>query len=155
MPPDTGPEVCFKSDNRSRGLIRGDDFTRTTMRLTLKVQDVTLAICKLEPGSEVEEWSDGTGIFSVLRTDDEVTVVCSEELVPEGVHCSKGWKCIRLVGHFEFSEVGILSQLALPLAGANVPIFVMSTFNTDYIMVRKQDLQKATEALRMAGHEIQ
>ena len=56
---------------------------------------------------------------------------------------------------FEFSEVGILSQLALPLAGANVPIFVMSTFNTDYILVRKQDLQKAIEALRMAGHDIQ
>jgi hypothetical protein len=124
------------------------------MRLTLKVLDVTLAICQLEPGSEVEEWSDGTGIFSVMRTDDEVTIVCSEELVPEGVKCSKGWKCIHIVGHFEFSEIGVLSQMVLPLAGAGVPIFVMSTFNTDYILVRKQDLQKASEALRTAGHDI-
>lgn len=124
------------------------------MRLTLKVLDVTLAICQLEPGSEVEEWSDGTGIFSVMRTDDEVTIVCSEELVPEGAICSKGWKCIRLVGHFDFTEVGVLSQLALPLAGANVPIFVMSAYNTDYVLVRKQDLQRASEALRTAGHDI-
>ena len=124
------------------------------MRLTLKVLDVTLAICQLEPGSEVEEWSDGTGIFSVMRTDDGVTIVCSEDLVPEGAVCSKGWKCIRLVGHFDFTEVGVLSQLALPLAGANVPIFVMSAYNTDYVLVRKQDLQRASEALRTAGHDI-
>ena len=124
------------------------------MRLTLEVLDVTLAICQLEPGSEVEEWSDGTGIFSVMRTDDEVTIVCSEDLVPEGVNCSKGWKCIHLVGHFEFTEVGVLSQLVLPLAGANIPIFVISTFNTDYILVRKQDLLRASEALRMAGHDV-
>jgi hypothetical protein len=125
-----------------------------TMRLTLKVLDVTLAICQLEPGSEVEEWSDGTGIFSVMRTDDEVTIVCSEDLVPEGATCSKGWKCIRLVGQFDFTEVGIVSQLALPLAGANVPIFVMSTYNTDYVLVKNHDLQRASEALRMAGHHI-
>lgn len=124
------------------------------MRLTLEVLDVTLAICQLEPGSEVEEWSDGTGIFSVMRTDDEVTIVCSEDLVPEGVKCSKGWKCIHLVGRFEFNEVGILSQLALPLAGASIPIFVMSTYNTDYILVRAQDLPRASEALRMAGHDF-
>jgi hypothetical protein len=124
------------------------------MRLTLKVLDVALAICQLEPGSEVEEWSDGTGIFSVMRTDDEVTVVCSEELVPAVVTCSKGWKCIKLVGQFEFSEVGVLSQLALPLAGANVPIFVMSAFSTDYVLVRKQDLSRASEALRTAGHDF-
>ncbi len=68
--------------------------------------------------------------------------------------CSKGWKCIHLVGQFEFSEVGILSQLALPLAGANIPIFVMSTYNTDYILVRRQDLPHASEALRMAGHDF-
>ena len=135
-------------------IIRDDGILLSTMRLKLKVLDVTLAICQLEPGSEVEEWSDGTGIFSVMRTDEEVTIVCSEDLVPKGVTCSKGWKCIQLVGQFEFSEVGIVSQLALPLAGANVPIFVMSTFNTDYILVRKQDLQRASEALRMAGHEI-
>jgi uncharacterized protein len=124
------------------------------MRLTLKILDVTLAICQLEPGSEVEEWSDGTGIFCVMRTDDEVTIVCSEDLVPMGVKCSKDWKCIRLVGQYEFSEVGVLSQLALPLAGANVPIFAMSTFNTDYVLVREQDLKRASEALRTAGHEI-
>jgi hypothetical protein len=112
------------------------------------------AICQPEPGSEVEEWSDGTGIFSVMRTDDEVTIVCSVDLVPEGVKCSKGWKCIRVVGQFDFSEVGILSQLALPLAGANVPIFVMSTYATDYVLVRKQDLHRATEALRVAGHDM-
>jgi hypothetical protein len=126
----------------------------STLRLTLDVLDVTLAICQLEPGSEVEEWSGGTGIFSVMRTDDEVTIVCSEDRVPEGVKCSKGWKCIHLVGHFEFTEVGILSQLALPLAGANIPIFVMSTFNTDYILVRTQDLPRASESLRMAGHDF-
>ena len=58
------------------------------------------------------------------------------------------------MGQFDFSEVGIVSQLALPLAGANVPIFVMSTYNTDYVLVKNQDLQRASEALRMAGHDI-
>ena len=80
--------------------------------------------------------------------------MCSEDLVPEGVKCSKGWKCIQIVGNFEFSEVGVLSHLVLPLAGAKVPIFVMSTYSTDYILVRKQDMQQAYEALCTAGHDF-
>jgi hypothetical protein len=136
--PDTGPDVTFVFDNRFSRLIRGNGISTT-----------------ISDEADTQSTGRDAGDMSAGARFQDRGMVCSEDLVPEGVKCSKGWKCIRVVGQFDFSEVGILSQLALPLAGANVPIFVMSTFDTDYVMVRQQDLQRTSEALCMAGHHIQ
>ncbi len=86
--------------------------------------------------------------------DDELSVVCPQELVPEDVRSEGGWRALKLEGPFEFSEVGVLASVAAPLAEAEVGIFAVSTFDTDYVLVKREQLQPAVAALRGRGHEV-
>jgi hypothetical protein len=90
----------------------------------------------------------------VTRTAEELSVVCQEGFVPDGVRCEKGWRVFKLEGPFEFSEVGFLSVLAAPLAEAGVGIFAVSTFDTDYVLVKEEGPDPAAEALRGWGYEV-
>ena len=81
-------------------------------------------------------------------------MVCLEDSVPEDVVCEKGWRALKLAGPFEFSEVGVLASVAAPLAAAGVGIFVLSTFDTDYVLVKEEQLGSAAAALRQRGHEV-
>ena len=95
-----------------------------------------------------------SGFCSVTRTLDELSVVCLEDIVPEGVRCEKGWRALKLEGPFEFSEVGVLASVAGPLAEAGVSIFAVSTFDTDYVLVKDEQLESAVGALREWSHEV-
>ena len=90
----------------------------------------------------------------MTRTAEELSVVCREEVVPGGVRCERGWRCLRVAGTLDFSLVGVLALLLVPLAGAGVAVFCVSTFDTDYLLVRDADLARATEALGAAGHRV-
>ena len=122
--------------------------------LRLAVLDDPLAVCRLDAASGVPSWALEDGFFSVTRTDEELSVVCREEAVPKDVRCEKGWRALRLEGPFEFSEVGVLASVAAPLAEADVSIFAVSTFDTDYVLVRDEQLDPAAGALRERGHEV-
>jgi hypothetical protein len=78
--------------------------------------------------------------------------VCQEQALPEGTKCDKGWSCLRVAGTIDFSVVGILVSLVTPLAEAGVSVFAISTFDTDYLLVK--ELTKALRALQSAGHDI-
>lgn len=95
-----------------------------------------------------------SGFCSVTRTADELSVVCTEGFVPEGVRCEKGWRVLKLEGPFEFSEVGVLASVAAPLAEVGVSIFAVSTFETDYVLVKDEQLEPAVGALRERSHEV-
>lgn len=122
--------------------------------LVLTTLEEHLAVCRLEAGAAVPAWATAGSLFCVARTADELSVVCPGELVPEGVRCEKGWRVLKLEGPFEFSEVGILSAVASPLAAAGVGIFAFSTFDTDYVLVKGERLDLAVDALREWGHEV-
>ena len=113
-----------------------------------------LAICRLDAGMDVPAWATVESFFSVTRTEDELSVVCQEEKVPEGVTHDRGWRALKLEGPFELSMVGILSSVAGPLAGAGASIFAVSTFDTDYVLIREKQLDLAADALREHGHEV-
>ena len=90
------------------------------------------------------------------RTDDETSVVCLSAHAP--VHClarEDGWRAFRVAGQMDFGLTGVLAGLATVLAQASVSIFALSTFDTDYILVKKENLSKALEALASAGHEVE
>ena len=125
----------------------------THHRLTLLVLPGSFAICRLAPSVPVPAWAESGDFFSVTRSADELSIVCQEEGVPEGTQCDKGWRCLRVAGTFEFSVVGILASLVAPLAEAGISVFTISTFDTDYLLVK--DLELATGVLESAGHEIQ
>jgi len=116
--------------------------------------DELYAIVRLHPDAGLPDWVEGGHFWSVTRSDSELSVVCREEDVPEDASAERGWCALELAGPLDFSLTGVVSALVVPLAEAEVPIFVVSTFETDYLLVREPDLNRSVEALRAAGHEV-
>ena len=113
----------------------------------------SFAVCRLPAKSAVPAWGLRGEIFSVVSTADEVSVVCPQAQVPSGVKHEQGWACLKIEGPFPFSQTGVLSSFLQPLAEQAIPIFALSTFDTDYVLVKQESLEKAAAALRAAGHE--
>jgi hypothetical protein len=90
-----------------------------------------------------------------VRTADELSIVCLEESVPAAVRREGGWRALKVEGPLAFEEVGILAELTGALADAAIPTFALSTFDTDYLLVKEGDLAGATEALRGRGHGVE
>ena len=107
------------------------------------------AVCQLAADAEVPP-----AFFSVTRTADELSVVCAEEQAPEGARCESGWRILQVAGPLEFSLTGVLAAIAAPLAEAGVSIFAVSTFDTDYVLLKETDVATASAALRDAGHRM-
>lgn len=122
--------------------------------LTLSLLEGRFAVCQLLKNESIPEWAFKGDLFSVTRTSDELSIVCAERNVPEGVKSEPGWACLKVHGPFEFSLSGVLNSLTQPLANAGVGIFAISTYNTDYLMVKKENLEEAIQALTQAGHNI-
>jgi hypothetical protein len=125
------------------------------MPLDLSLMDDRLAVCRLAPTEDFPVWALGApGFCSVTRTADEWSVVCSEDLVPPGAQCERGWRIFQVAGPLDFSLTGILASIAGPLADAHVSVFALSTYDTDYVMVKERDLDQAARALEAAGHRV-
>ena len=122
--------------------------------LTLFVLQETFAICRLDKNSAVPKWASVGDFYSATRTFDELSVVCAQVNVPEGITCDKGWRCLKVEGPLDLSLTGVIASLAATLAHASISIFGVSTYDTDYLMVREKDLQRAVLVLSQAGHEV-
>lgn len=123
--------------------------------LTLEVLPEPLTVCRLAPDAAIPAWATGAPFWSVTRTTDELSVICPASRVPPGVGArDDGWRALKLVGPFAFSEVGVLLRIAAPLAEAGVSILPVATYDTDYVLVRGAQLPAALGALRAAGHLV-
>ena len=111
-------------------------------------------ICKLPADEPIPQWACQGEFFSITKTAEELSIVCAESAIPDGALCEKGWKLLKIRGMLDFALVGILANVSTALAKAGISIFVVSTYNTDYIMVRAVDLDRAVEKLREQGHEV-
>lgn len=115
----------------------------------------TWAVARMSPSEPIPAWaSSGSGFTSITRSDEELSIVCPEPCVPPGVRVEAGWSVIKLLGPFPFSQTGVLASFAFPLAANSISIFAISTFDTDYILVRPSDLAKACEVLARSGHSL-
>ena len=123
-------------------------------KLTLDILPGKFAVCRMPPNTPVPDWAWSEGFTSVTRTEDELSVVCAAESVPAGIKHTPGWRALKVRGPLDFSLVGILAGLSNILADAGVSIFVISTYNTDYLLVRREQLDAAAEALKAAGYEV-
>ena len=112
------------------------------------------AVCRLSPADAVPSWAIGPGFVSITRTDDELSIVCAEALVPRGTQCMRDYVAMRVEGTLAPELVGVLVSLAEPLADAGIPILAIGTYDTDYVLVRHSDLENAVQALRAAGHDV-
>ncbi len=123
--------------------------------LPLEAIDIRLAVCRLDAGSDVPRWVDLSGPFTtVTRTVDELSIVCANDDVPEGVPTEGPWRAFRVRGPIVMTLIGVVAALANPLAEAGIAIFAISTFDTDYILVHEPDFDAAVTTLRRAGHVI-
>ena len=127
----------------------------TTRSLNLELLSGTYAVCRLEADAPPPAWALSGRFVSLTRTDAELSVVCPEEGVPPDVRAEAGWRCLRVKGPLGFGLTGILASLAAPLASSGVSIFVVSTYDTDYLMVQQRDLDRGVDALRRAGHAVE
>jgi hypothetical protein len=124
-------------------------------QLTLTLLPDAFAICRLDVTAAMPSWATTGGFFSITRTPEELSIVCVQSFVPAGIRCEKDWRCLQLPGPIPFTEVGVLASLARPLAEAGISVFAVSTFDTDYLLVKATDLPRAIDALRQHGHSIQ
>jgi len=114
----------------------------------------TLAVVRLPPGAEIPAWAEASSIFSITATATETSLVCAGRDVPTKTRHQKPFTAFQVEGPLAFEEVGILSGLLAPLAEASISVFVLSTFDTDWILVPTKDSERAAEAWRRSGHTV-
>ena len=123
-------------------------------KLNIKVLKTTLSICKLNHRSSIPKWALKGCFTAICKNEDELSIVCEQKYVPINVKAEKNWGILKVVGQLDFALTGILSSIALPLAKAKISIFAISTFNTDYILIKKSKLAKASALLLKSGFTV-
>ena len=120
--------------------------------MKLKKLDYDLTVCKVASELDVDLSKE---FYFIGKTDEEYSIVCITEDTPAGViERDDGWKGFRIQGELDFSLIGILSKLSGILAENEIGIFAVSTFNTDYILVKKENFDRALKVLALAGYDI-
>lgn len=117
------------------------------VKLSLSVLHDRLAVCRLDKNDAIPYWATEGTFFSISRTDDELSIVCSENSVPGNIKSEKNWRALKVIGPLDFSLTGILASLANALAEAKISILAVSTFDTDYILVKSRNLEKTVKVL--------
>lgn len=125
------------------------------MNLTLTVLTDTFAVCRFTSDTSIPDWAYKSSFYSITRSADELSVVCSQKYIQGDGKIDKGWRVLKVEGPLDFSLVGIMANLSGTLAAGGVSIFVISTFDTDYLLVKEENLQKAQRLLVQTGHIIQ
>jgi hypothetical protein len=121
----------------------------------LTVMHDLFVVSRFEPRSAAPAWAlEGTGFASVCRTDDELSIIASENLVPDPPASAPRWRGLKVHGPFPFDAIGVLAAISRALADARVSLLAVSTHDTDYIFVQSPDLARAVRSLRHAGHVV-
>lgn len=119
------------------------------MSLKLSVMPERLVVCRFEPSAPIPGWALQSSFFSLTRTTDELSIVCSLDVLPAELEANPVWRGFKLEGPFDFSQVGILLAVLVPLADAAIGIFAISTFDTDYVLVQEHDFERAAVILKL------
>jgi hypothetical protein len=120
--------------------------------MELEIIQYPLTVCKVSGLSDLDLTAE---FFFLGKTDEEISLVCKTEDAPSRTTAREdGWKGFRIRGTLDFSLIGILSKLSGILAGQGIGIFAVSTYNTDYVLVKEENFDKATAAMGAAGYEI-
>ena len=122
--------------------------------MKLQLLPDTLAICRFAADAPIPSWVTNGDFVSLTRTRDELSIVCTQRTVPDDIRCERDWRALKVEGPLDFALTGILASLATPLANAGISIFAISTFDTDYVLVKQDRLEQAIHVLRKAGHVI-
>ena len=123
------------------------------MQLTFTLQPDLYAIARLNGGAPNPTWPRGDFV-SITRTSEELSIVCRQDAVPSTVRADRGWRCLALHGPFALDQTGVAAEFTRVLAAAAVSVFVVSTFDTDYVLVPDRLIERSVSALRGASHVV-
>lgn len=122
--------------------------------LTMRLLVGRYGICRLNSNDLIPEWVYKSSFLSVTRTMDELSIVCNEESIPNNIKCEKEWRVLMVEGPLDFSLIGILASISKILSQNLISVFVISTYDTDYILVKNNAINNAIEALVSEGYRI-
>lgn len=123
-------------------------------RLKFRWLKGSYAVVRLAPDAAIPDWAEKGELISITRTAAELSIVCPSANLPLDVSSPLRWICLKLEGPFPFSQTGILLSFIEPLSSNGVPIFAISTYDTDYVLVQEEFAGMAIRALQHAGHEL-
>ena len=120
--------------------------------MTLTLLPERFGIARLSSTDNIPQWATKNVFFSITRTKDELSVITLQDAIPASVRAERGWRALKINGPMLLSEVGVLNSLTMPLASAGISIFAISTYETDYVLVKEENLTRAIDVLEAAGH---
>lgn len=123
-------------------------------KLKIRLLQGIYAVCQISNREKVPSWVEEKGFFSVTKTEDEISVVMLQDKISKEIKAEKDWRILKVEGTLEFSLIDILAKISSVLAENQISIFVISTFNTDYILVKEEKIEKAMAVLSQEGYEI-
>jgi len=126
----------------------------TQHRFVIRQLSELIAVVRMAPQDEVPAWASTGPLSAVVRTPEELTIVCNQTVVPGNLKSELDWVAFKLEGPLPFSMTGVLASVLGPLASGSIPVFVVSTFDTDYILVKADLAQRAREIFAAEGHKI-
>ena len=122
--------------------------------LTMKLLNEKFAVCRLNKNESMPEWVKNSSFYSITKTSDELSIVCSQDSIPSNIKCEKDWRILKVEGPLDFSLIGIISSINTILALKRISIFAVSTYDTDYILVKNKDIDNTILALSNERYEI-
>ena len=121
--------------------------------MKLHVVDGRYAVARLGPNDPIPAWPRGRFV-SVTRTPEELSIVCEDDAVPPDVRAERGWRCFVAEGPIPFETTGVAAAITTALADKGISVFLVSTYDTDYVLVKEEFAESALKTLQAAGHEL-
>ena len=123
-------------------------------KLSLSLLPHTYAVCQFHPDKHIPYWALMGDFVSLTRTNEELSIACQEDNVPDDIEAERGWRCLQVQGAFDFSAAGVHASLAIPLAEADISVLAIATYATDYLLIKEKNVERALQVLERAGHYI-
>jgi len=123
-------------------------------KISLTVLTGEFSIHKLHPSAKIPDTIQESKFYQICRTDEELSIVCETHISMISEHEEKGWECIKVDGPLDFGLTGIIAGISKVLAESNISIFAISTYDTDYILVKHQSLDNSIKALKANGYAV-
>ncbi|MEP5730405.1 MAG: ACT domain-containing protein [Sulfitobacter sp.] len=122
--------------------------------MKLRKIDGSYAVAQLSADDDVPVWLNGPGLTAMVRTDDELTIVCDETRVPQDINAQRGWACFRSIGPFAFDEAGVVASLVAPISAQGIGVFVLCTFDGEHILCPSEHFAVVQDILVTQGHDF-
>lgn len=128
--------------------------SKVEKKLTLKLLKDKYSVCRLNKNDEIPKWIFDEEFFSITRTEDELSIVCLQDKIKKDIKCEKNWRVLKIEGPLDFSLIGILSKISTLMANNDISIFAISTYDTDYILIKEESINRAIEVLEKSNYSI-